>query len=135
MQYPADDLFTQQSRSAVADALADTLLELVFDGVKANFETWQQSPPEAARLIWEAQTERRKLSNVAESFFRRLARQMGGSLLLKKGELHRLIPHAVLSPTAEADVRSKLDLLQHLFERARQRSEVEIDVGDNGQPE
>ena len=37
-----------------------------------------------------------KLSAVAESFFRELAQKFGsaGDVLLTKGELHRLIPHA-----------------------------------------
>jgi hypothetical protein len=132
-QYPADDLFAQQVRAAVDDALADTLRELVFDGIEANYDTWRQSPPDAARLIWEAQTERRKLSTVAEEFFRRLAQRVGGSLLLKKGELHRLIPHAELSPTAEAEVRAKLDLLQQIFQQAAPRDETGGQSSQNGE--
>ncbi len=131
LQYPADDLFTQQACVAVDDALAETLRDLVFDGDQLNYDTWHQSPAEAARLIWEAQTERRKLSTIAEEFFRRLAQKLGGSLLLKKGELHRLIAHAELSPTAEAEVRAKLDLLQQLFEQARRHGETESSNGDN----
>ncbi|MGY4831785.1 ATP-dependent nuclease [Sphaerotilaceae bacterium SBD11-9] len=123
-QYPPDDLFTQEALVAVDNALAETLRDLVFDGIQANYDTWQQSPPDAARLIWEAQTDRRKLSTMAEEFFRRLAQQVGGSLLLKKGELHRLIPHADLSYAAEVEVRAKLDLLQQLFEQARQHGET-----------
>ncbi len=129
-QYPADDLFAQQARTAVDDALAETLRDLVFDGNHVNFDTWRQSPVDAARLIWEAQTERRKLSEVAEEFFRRLAKEVGGSLLLKKGELHRLIPLAELSATAEAEVRAKLDLLQRLFEVARGHCETEVNTAD-----
>lgn len=132
-QYPADDLFTLQARAAVDDALADTLRELVFDGIEANYDTWRQSPPDAARLIWEAQTERRKLSTVAEEFFRRLAQRVGGSLLLKKGGLHRLIPHAELSPTAEAEVRAKLDLLQQIFQQAAPRDETGGQSSQNGE--
>jgi predicted ABC-type transport system involved in lysophospholipase L1 biosynthesis ATPase subunit len=123
-QYPADDLFTQQARGAVDQALAETLRDLVFDGNQANFDTWQGSPADAARLIWEAQTERRKLSATAEEFFRRLAQKVGGGMLLKKGELHRLVPHAELSPAAEAEVRAKLDLLLQLFEQARRHGET-----------
>jgi energy-coupling factor transporter ATP-binding protein EcfA2 len=122
-QYPADDLFAQQARGAVDEALAETLRDLVFDGNQANFDTWQGSPADAARLIWEAQTERRKLSATAEEFFRRLAQKVGGGMLLKKGELHRLVLHAELSPAAEAEVRAKLDLLLQLFEQAQRRSE------------
>ncbi len=123
LQYPADDLFTQDARLAVEDALAEALRDEVFDGDQANYETWRQSPADAARLIWEAQTARRKLSAVAESFFRRLAQKTGLGLLLTKGELHRLIPHATLTAAAEDEVRAKLDLLLPLFRHAQARSE------------
>jgi hypothetical protein len=122
-QYPADDLFNQQAHSAVDAALDETLRDRVFDGSQADLDTWQQSPADAARLIWEARTERRKLSTIAEEFFRCLAGKVGGGLLLKKGELHRLVPHAELASTAETEVRAKLDLLQQVFEQARQRGE------------
>jgi hypothetical protein len=46
-------------------------------------------------------------------------------MLLKKGELHRLIPSAELSAEAEAEVRAKLDALQTLFEQARLHDETE----------
>ncbi len=131
-QYPADDLFTQQARAAADDALAETLRDEVFGGSQADYDTWVSSSADAARLIWEARTERRKLSTLAESFFRRLAQRVGGAMLLKKGELHRLIPHAQLSASAEAEVRAKLDLLQQLFEQARQHGEVEGDRTSDG---
>lgn len=124
--YPADDLFTQQARAAVDESLAETLLECVFDGNQDNFSTWRASPADAARLIWEAQTAHRKLSSIAEEFFRRLAQKLGGSMLLKKGELHGLVPHAELSPAAEAEVRAKLDLLQTLFSNALRHSEIAL---------
>ena len=133
-QYPADDLFTQQTRAAIDEALAETLRDEVFSGSQADYETWATSPPDAARLVWEARTEHRKLSTVAESFFRRLAQKLGGGILLTKGELHRLVPHAELTPAAEMEVREKLDLLQQLFEQARQHSEIAVNGGpDEGQ--
>lgn len=122
--FPADDLFTSQARQGVDDALAETLVEWVFDGSSTDYEIWLQSPADSARLIWETQTARRKLSSIAEEFFRRLTQKVGGSMLLKKGELHRLIDHAELSTTAEAEVRAKLDLLKTVFERARQHGEI-----------
>lgn len=124
-QYPADDLFTQHARDEVDQALAETLRDEVFGGSQADYDTWATSPTDAARLIWEARTERRKLSTLAESFFRRLAQRLGGAMLLRKGELHRLIPHAQLSAAAESEVRAKLDLLQRLFEQARSHDEIE----------
>lgn len=122
-QYPADDLFTQQAQLAIDDALAQVIVESVFDGDDADYQAWRQSPPDAARLIWEAKTERRKLSTLAESFFRQLARSLGGAMLLKKGDLHRLVASAQLSVAAESEVRSKLDFLAGLFEQARQHGE------------
>jgi len=126
-QYPADDLFTQQAHAAADEALAETLRDDVFGGSQADYDTWATSPADAARLIWEARTERCKLSTLAESFFRRLAQRVGGAMLLKKGELHRLIPYVQLSGSAEVEVRAKLDLLQQLFEQARRHGEVEVD--------
>lgn len=125
-QYPTHDLFNQQARHAVDDTLAETLRDEIFDGNQADYQTWAASPADAARLIWEARTERRKLSTVAESFFRRLAQKTGGGMLLTKGELHRLIPQAELTPAAEAEVREKLDLLQQLFTPARRHSETAV---------
>lgn len=132
-QYPAEDLFTQQARAGVDEALAEALRDDVFAGSQADYDTWTASPADAARLIWEARTERLKLSTLAESFFRRLAQRVGGTMLLKKGELHRLIPHAQLSATAEAEVRAKLDLLRQLFEQAQRHGEVEINPADDAE--
>jgi energy-coupling factor transporter ATP-binding protein EcfA2 len=123
-QYPADDLFAQQTRAIVDEALAETLRDEIFGANAADYETWAASPPDAARLIWEARTERMKLSTVAESFFRRLAQKMGGAMLLTKGELHRLIPHAELSPAAADEVRDKLGLLHRLFKLACRHGET-----------
>ena len=61
---------------------------------------------------------------MAEAFFRQLAQKLGEAMLLTKGELHRLIPHAQLTSAAEAEIREKLDLLHQLFERAQQYSET-----------
>jgi predicted ATPase len=121
--YPIDELFGAGAPAAVEEVLATAVTDLVFDGRAADFETWRASSPAAARLIWEGQTTRRKLSTVAEEFFRRLAQRIGGPLLLKKGELHRLVPHATLSPEAEAEVREKLDCLEELFRTARPHGE------------
>ena len=123
-QYPADDLFSQQRKDTVEEVLAETLRDNIFAGSQADYATWAASPADAARLIWEARTERRKLSAVAEAFFRQLAQKLGEAMLLTKGELHRLIPHAQLTSVAEDEIREKLDLLHQLFERAQQYSET-----------
>lgn len=113
-QYPADDLFAQQTQMVIDEVLDALVLEQVFDGTQADFEAWREASPELSRVLWEAKTERRKLSAFAEEFFRRLAERMAGSLLLRKGELHRLV--TLVPPDAiAAEVREKLDLLAAVF--------------------
>ena len=131
-QYPAVDLFTEQTRQQVDEVLAELLTEQVFDDIADDYRAWAALPPDAARLVWEAKTERLKLSDLAESFFRRLAQKQGTTMLLKKGELHRLVPLATLSLGAEAEVRAKLDLLAHLFEQARPHGEQVMNDPDTG---
>jgi hypothetical protein len=122
-RFPADDLFMAEQREASDASLSEVVVELVFDGDKDDFKLWQESPAEARRLVWEAKTERRKLSTLAEEFFRRLAQKHGGAMLLKKGELHGLVALATLTPAAEAEVRAKLDLLEGVFQLASVRGE------------
>ncbi|QMV63433.1 AAA family ATPase [Pseudomonas berkeleyensis] len=117
-QYPTDDLFSTQILTTIEESLAEIIKASVFDDSRTDYEAWTNSPPEAARLIWEAKTERRKLSTIAEDFFRTLSRKLGGSMLLKKGELHRLMPQAELSSSAAAEVSAKLDLLYQLFKNS-----------------
>lgn len=114
---------------AEIDEVLDALIEeAIFDGIAADFATWKQSPGPAARLVWEAKTERRKLSIFAEEFFRRLAARLGGPMLLKKGELHRLI--RTVDPKAiPPEVSEKLDLLNDLFQHA---APPEIDSAPEG---
>lgn len=119
-QYPTDELFTQQAHVAIDKALAKTLIARVFDDNIADYDAWKDLPPEAARLVWEAKTERCKLSALAEDFFRHLAQKLGGTMLLTKGELHRLVPYAELSDKAKAEVIGKLDLLSELFSATHQ---------------
>ncbi len=61
-------------------------------------------------MIWNSKTERLKMSDFAEEFFRRLAQRLGHAMLLRKGELHRLVAYA--EPTSiPAEVSEKLNLL------------------------
>lgn len=108
------------------EVLERLIQERIFGGVEEDYQTWKSSPVDAARLLWEAKTERLKLSDFAEEFFRRLAKKLGHAMLLKKGELHRLVPHA--APTAIAkEVGEKLDMLQSIFSKAKSHEEtVEI---------
>lgn len=120
---PAPQLF-DASATEVDEVLDALVLERVFDSVEADFHAWKEAPPEAARIVWEATTQRLKLSTFAEEFFRRLAARMGGSMLLTKGELHRLM--AVVDPkTIAPEVSEKLDLLQTLFTVAAPLAEID----------
>lgn len=123
MQYPVDDLFTQEARNAIEEVLTKIITEQIFDGSEADYNAWQQLPVEAARLVWDAKTERRKLSVFAESFFRDLSKRLGGAMLVTKGELHRLVPYAELSAGADAEVRDKLNILYSLFQKAQSHGE------------
>lgn len=111
----------QQDIDAVLDGL---ILEQVFDALEADFQAWKNAAPEVARVLWEAKTERRKLSAFAEEFFRRLAQQLGGQMLLKKGELHRLVLF-VNPQSISPEVGNKLDLLVELFRVATPPEAVE----------
>lgn len=100
------------------DGVIDSLVkQFVFQDEVADFRTWKDSPGDAARVIWEAKTERLKLSQFAEEFYRRLAEETGGQMLLRKGELHRLI-HLMDVTSIPAEVRAKLDELHGLFQQA-----------------
>ena len=116
-QYPSNDLFFQQTQQAIDEVLNDLVLEQVFDNAQADFDAWTQAHAEVARVLWEAKTERCKLSAFAEEFFRRLAARMGGQMLIRKGELHRLVAH-VSPSTIPTEVKEKLDLLGNLFRAA-----------------
>ncbi len=79
--------------------------------------------PSSVRLAWKESTERIKLSDFAEEFFRRLAHETESPMLLRKGDLYRLVD-CVDSQTISAEVGEKLDLLQGLFEKAQPEEEV-----------
>lgn len=99
------------------DTVLDKLiLERLFDSDSDEFQTYAKSPKEVSKLLWGAKTERMKLSDFAEEFFRRLAAQLQHSLLLKKGELHQLVQFAELKEIS-GEVNEKLDLIAKLFLR------------------
>ena len=104
-------------RSEIDEVLDALVAERIFEGRRRDFATWKGLDPGAARLLWEARTERLKLSDFAEEFFRRLAVRLGHAMLLRKRDLHRLID--LVDETAiEAEVTEKLDLLRELFASA-----------------
>ena len=103
----------------VLDAL---ILERVFEGRTGDFAVWKAADPAAGRLVWTGQTERVKLSDFAEDFFRRLADRLGHAMLLRKRELYRLVDFMPNDELPE-EVAAKLDLLEDLFRRARPEKE------------
>ena len=114
-------------RNEIEAVLGQLILERVFDSVEADFLTYRSSATEVARLLWEAKTERLKLSDFAEEFFRRLADKLGHAMLLKKGELHRLVAYAN-SQSIPVEVSEKLDLLGALFQAAHNH-DIESEFG------
>lgn len=130
-QYADMDLFDGHAPDIEA-VLDDLILNTVFDAVVPDFQAWKGAPPAVARVLWEAKTERRKLSTFAETFFRQLAQRLGGPMLLTKGSLHRLVPMVdpLLLP---AEVNDMLDRLATLFTNARHAEGVaEPDEGEEG---
>lgn len=118
-------------RIEIDEVLDALILEQVFDSIEVDFQAWKQSPSEAARIVWEAKTERVKLSAFAEEFFRRLSARVAGPMLLKKGELHRLV-NIVEPKTIPPEVIEKLNLLVELFRTATPPEEIEpADGGGN----
>lgn len=105
-------------RKETAEVLDELIQERVFPGRASDFETWKGLDPEAARLLWEAATAQVKLSDFAEEFFRRLAERLNHAMLLRKGELHRLVDSVDPAAIPE-EVSRKLDLLGALFDSAR----------------
>ena len=110
---PLFDQFRRETHE-VLDAL---VLDRVFNGRSRDFRTWKGMDREAARLLWEARTERVKLSDFAEEFFRRLGERLGHAMLLRKRDLHRLVDFVDVEAIAE-EVSEKLELLAGLFEMA-----------------
>ena len=105
-----------ESRSTrVLDAL---ILERVFEGREDDFAVWKAADPAAGRLLWVARTERLKLSAFAEDFFRRLAERLGHAMLLRKGELYRLVDF-MPDDRMPDEVTVKLDMIEDLFANAR----------------
>ena len=110
---PGDDI------EEVLDAL---VLERVFERREGDFRLWKDADPATARLLWARSTERLKLSDFAEDFFRRLAERLGHAMLLRKGELYRLVDFMSNDEIPE-EVATKLDLLEELFRSARPEEE------------
>ena len=110
-------LFVEQLAIEFDEVLDALILERVFSGRAPDFATWRGLDVEAARLLWNASTERIKLSDFAEAFFRQVAERLGHAMLLRKGDLHRLVDF-VDPRSIPTEVSEKLDLLKTLFDTA-----------------
>lgn len=111
-------LFVEPFANEIDEVLDALILERVFSGRASDFSTWQGLDADAARLLWEASTERIKLSDFAETFFRRVAERLGHAMLLRKGDLHQLVDF-VDPRSIPAEVSETLDLLEALFDVAQ----------------
>ena len=118
-------LFLGEIRDMSEEVLDALILERVFDGREQDLDTWKTARADAARLLWEARTERVKLSDFAEEFFRRLAERLGHAMLLRKGDLHRLV-RFVDPSSIPAEVGGKLDLLREIFDHANPGEEQPV---------
>ena len=104
-----------EQEPATLEVLKALIQEKVFSGSAADFSTYQSADPAAARLIWQAKTERLKLSGFTEEFFARLSEATATPLLMTKGEFHRLVAFADPAQLA-LEVGQKLDLLLAVFQ-------------------
>ena len=102
----------------IDDTLDGLILERVFGGRERDFAVWKAADEAISRLLWETSTERLKLSSFAEEFFRRLAAGLGHAMLLRKGDLYRLVDYLPVD-RIPGEVSEKLDLLAALFAGAR----------------
>lgn len=102
-------------RAEIESVLDSVVRERVFGGSERDFRIWKDADEDAARLVWEARTERLKVSAVAEAFFEALAERLNRSVLLRKRDFHELV-RFVPRDSISAEVREKLDLLKGLFD-------------------
>ena len=105
-------------QTEIEETLDAEILQRIFAGREQDFALWRAADEATRRLLWEARTERIKLSSFAEQFFRRLAQRLGHAMLLRKGELHRLVEYLPAERIPD-EVAEKLDLVAGLFANAR----------------
>ena len=110
-------------RKETAEVLDGLIEERVFAGSAEEFASWQGLDPGARRLSWAGATAQVKLSDFGGEFFRRLAERLNHAVLLRKGELHRLLDFVAPAAIPE-EVSRKLDMLAALFESARPGEEA-----------
>jgi ABC-type multidrug transport system ATPase subunit len=120
------DTLGRYARSQYGDATLDRLaVDQVLEALigeqifvdRSRLNVWRRADGPTRKVLWETGTDSQKLSDFAENFFRRLASRLGGPMLLRKGELHRLVEH-VDALDLPAEIGGTLDLLCELFQSA-----------------
>jgi hypothetical protein len=112
--YGNENLFANVVELEIQAVLDGLILEEVFGSDAVDFKIWKDSPGDSARLVWESKTERIKLSSFAEEFFRRLGMKLQRPMLMRKGDLHRLV-QLVDVKSISNEVVQKLDALRTLL--------------------
>lgn len=115
-EYTLEEYADMPTVAEPIDAVLDELiLKKIFSNNASNFETWNGLDDGGRRLLWETGTKGIKLSDFGESFFRTLAERLDLPMLLRKGDLYRLVDF--VDPTSISDeVGETLDLIQTLFD-------------------
>ncbi|WP_416768265.1 ATP-dependent nuclease [Sulfurimonas sp. ST-25] len=108
-------LFAFEDDVLIDTIMDDVILEKVFLNNQIDFNAYKGLEDNAARLVWEAKTEKIKLSSFAEEYYRKLSAAMNAPILLRKGEFHLLV-EMIDATSVTKEVEEKLDLLMNLFE-------------------
>lgn len=109
-QLNGGDLFQESAKSI----LKTLMLERIFDGNATDLENYNRANASTQKTLWRAQTQRRKLSEFAEEYFRRYAEATGTPMSMRKGSLHELIP-ACDASELNGEVKEKLDSLYSMI--------------------
>ncbi|TAL37076.1 MAG: AAA family ATPase [Spirochaetes bacterium] len=108
------NLFNNQDHEVIEEVMNILIKERLFEGSVEDFSAYQKADKDVSRLIWETKTDRIKLSDFAEEYFRRLSDSTKEPMMLRKGELHSLI-ELIEPSTLSVEIKAKLDLLLTLF--------------------
>jgi ABC-type multidrug transport system ATPase subunit len=101
-------------RPEIDAVLSQLVKERVFASNESDFAVYNTADAATKKLLWEAKTVQLKLSDFAEEFFRRLGSKISDGMLLRKGQLHRLI-RSIDPAQVPAEVGEKLALVQAVF--------------------
>jgi ABC-type lipoprotein export system ATPase subunit len=111
--FKAMDLFSDVGM-AIAKVLQAIATHEIFEADRDEYRIWKESPASSARLIWDSKAQNKKMSRFAEQYFESLVQELGGNVLLRKGEYHRLVRYCD-KDRINKEVHDKLDSLYWLF--------------------